>query len=413
MHILFLCHYFPPEVNAPASRTYENAVRWVRAGHRVTVITCAPHAPRGELFPGYRNRMRQVEWLDGIKVVRIWTHIAPNKGTVRRILNYLTYMVSAALAAQLEPRPDLLVATSPQFFCGWAGVLVRGLRRWPFVLEIRDIWPESITAVGAMRKGAVTRLLEGMESRMYASARHIVAVGAGYKANLESKGVPAGKISVIYNGVDLDLFRPLPKDPEFLRRHGLEGRKVCGYIGTVGMAHGLEVMLQAAEQARNRPWIFLIVGDGARCDELKEEAGRRGLANVVFTGRLPKEDMPRAWASLDACLIHLRKSDLFRTVIPSKMFEAMAMEIPILMGVEGEALDLVLEAGAGIAVEPGDSGSLLAGCERIFAGEAGAFGRAGRAFVARRFNRDALASRYLEVLRSVARNGPDTPSSGS
>src|SRR5690606_4674938 len=261
MKILFFSHYFPPEVNAPASRTYENAKRWVKAGHQVTVITCAPNAPRGELFKGYRNRLRSVESVDGIRVVRVWSFIAANKGTWRRIVNYLSYMVSACVAALFEKRPDVMVATSPQFFCGWAGVLVHWLRRWPFVLEIRDIWPESITTVGAMKKGRAIRFLEAMEKRMYAAARHIVAVGTGYREHLGAKGVPGGKVSVIYNGVDLETFRPAPKDPAFLRRFGLEGRKVCGYIGTVGMAHGLEIMIKAAEKSRDLPWTFLIVGD--------------------------------------------------------------------------------------------------------------------------------------------------------
>lgn len=401
MKILFFCHYFPPEVNAPASRTYENAKRWVLAGHQVTVITSAPNAPRGEIFPGYTNRLRHVEWVDGIRVVRVWTHLAPNKGTWRRILNYLTYMLSATLAAQFEKRPDVMVATSPQFFCGWAGVLTHWMRRWPFVLEIRDIWPESITAVGAMKKGIATRLLESMERRMYAAADHIVAVGQGYRENLLSKGVPPEKVSVVYNGVDLEMFKPGPKDPAFTRRFGLEGRKVCGYIGTVGMAHGLEVMLEAADRSRNEPWTFIIVGDGARADELRADAESRGLSNLVFTGRLSKQEMPAAWSSLDICLIHLRGSDLFKTVIPSKMFEAMGMAVPILMGVEGESLGIVEEAGAGIPMLPDDAESLLAGCRTMFAEIANRYGVAGREYVTRKFDRDVLAGRYLEILESV------------
>jgi glycosyltransferase involved in cell wall biosynthesis len=405
MKILFFCHYFPPEVNAPASRTHENARRWARAGHEVTVITGAPNAPRGELFPGYRNRLRQVEVIDDIRVVRVWTHIAANKGTWRRILNYVTYMVSAVLAAQFEKKPDVMVATSPQFFCGWAGVLMRWTRHWPFVLEIRDIWPESITTVGAMKKGRVVRFLEALEKRMYAAADHIVAVGQGYRENLIGKGVPAEKISVVYNGVDLEVFKPAPKDPEFLKRFGLEGRKVCGYIGTVGMAHRLEVMLHAAEKARIEPWTFLIVGDGARCDALRAMAQARGLDNVVFTGRLGKSEMPMAWSSLDACLIHLKKSDLFKTVIPSKMFEAMAMGVPILMGVQGEALNLILEAGAGIPVEPESADNLVAGCQEIFNGVGEDYGAGGREFVASRFDRDILAEDYLNILINVIPKG--------
>jgi glycosyltransferase involved in cell wall biosynthesis len=399
MKILFLCHYFPPEVNAPASRTYENAKRWIKAGHQVTVITCAPNAPRGEIFPGFSNALRRVEYVDGIKVVRVWTFIAANKGTWRRILNFLSYMVMGFLAAQIEKRPDVLIATSPQFFCGWAGVLVHWVRRWPFVLEIRDIWPESITTVGAMKKGIAFRYLEVMERHMYHAADHIVAVGKGYRNNLISKGISPEKISVIYNGVDLDTFKPVAKNSEFLSRHGLEGFKVCGYIGTVGMAHGLEIMLKAAENARDEKIKFLIVGDGARCDELKAEAKAKYLENVVFTGRLQKSDMPIVWSSLDACLIHLKKSPLFQTVIPSKMFEAMGMEIPILMGVEGESLDIVLAAGAGIPIEPDNPESLLNGCLRMFSESSNHYGFAGREFVTQQFNRDQLSLDYLEVIK--------------
>ncbi len=401
MRILFLTHYFPPEVNAPASRTHENAKRWVRLGHEVTVITCFPNCPRGEVFDGYRNDIRKIEYIDGIRVVRIWTFIAPNKGSVRRILNYLSYMVSATWWSLFEGRPDVLIATSPQFFCGWAGVLVARIRRISFILEIRDIWPESITTVGAMKKGAAIRFLETMEKAMYRAADHIVAVGKGYREQLFRRGVPGGKISVIYNGVDLERFSVMPKNSSFLSRYGLEGSRVLGYIGTVGMAHGLEVMLKAAEACREKPWKLLIVGDGARLDELKSEAQSRGLSNLVFTGRLSKEEMPAAWSVLDACLIHLKKSDLFATVIPSKMFEAMGMGIPILMAVKGEAQEIVLEAGAGIAVEPEDAEGVIKAFETIVRSDADLYGKSGARFVAERFNRDTLAVEYLNVLKPL------------
>ncbi len=401
MKILFLCHYFHPEVNAPASRTYENAKRWVQAGHQVTVITSAPNAPRGEVFAGYRNLPRQVEYVDGIKVVRVWTFIAANKGTWRRILNYVTYMISSVIAVQFERKPDVLVATSPQFFCGWAGVLIHWIRRWRFVLEIRDIWPESISTVGAMEKGLAFRCLEAMEKKMYQTAGHIVAVGKGYRDNLIGKGVAPEKISVIYNGVDLEKFKRRPKDQAFMQKYGLENHFLCGYIGTIGMAHGLEIVLRAAEITKDKPWKFLVVGDGARLDALRDEAERKGLKNVVFTGRLSKEEMPAAWSVLDACLIHLKKSDLFKTVIPSKMFEAMGMGIPILMGVEGESMGIVEAAGAGMAIEPEDESALISACELVAATEGNEFGERGFQYVKDHFNRDVLAREYLQVLETA------------
>lgn len=412
LHILFLTHYFPPEVNAPASRTYEHAVRWVRAGHRVTVITCNPNCPTGVLFPGYRNRWRpQREIMDGIEVVRVWTFLAPNAGRVRRIVNYLSYLFSAVLAGLWQKRPDVIVATSPQFFCGWAGVILSWLRRRPFVLEIRDIWPESIETVGAIRFRPLLRFLQFLERRMYLAADQIVAVGEGYKRKVLEKVAIPERISVIPNGVDLEKFRPQAADPELRARWHGQGKFVCAYVGTIGMAHGLDVVIEAAEMHRSQgrdDVVFWLVGEGARKAELEAEAKRRGLeARVVFTGRLPKEEMPKVLASVDACLVHLRKTELFETVIPSKIFEMMAMGKPIIMGVRGEALKIVEEAAAGLAMEPENPESLLDCVERL---NSGSYGVAKidevMGYLQEHFSRDTLAQRMLTTIERVVNSLP-------
>jgi hypothetical protein len=399
MHILFFSHYFPPEVNAPASRTYEHCRRWVQAGHRVTVVTCAPNCPAGRVFPGYRNAWRTREWVEGIEVVRVWTLLAPNQGFARRTLNYLSYLARAAIYAAAGPRPDLVVATSPQFFCGWAGVLAHWLRRVPLVLEIRDLWPESIVAVGALRRSPLVRLLEWLERKMYAAADRIVTVGEDYRAQLVARGADPRAIAVVPNGVDLAAFQ-VTGQPSRARQQFGAGRKfVCAYVGTVGMAHGLEVMLEAAQSALaagRHDLAFWIVGDGARRAELQEEARRRGLTNLVFTGLLPKSRMPEVIAACDACLVHLRPTELFQTVMPSKVFEIMALDVPIIMGVGGGARRLVLEAGAGVAMEPGSAVSLLQCIDRVRQAGPGAF--RGRDYVARYYNRDLLAAQMLGVL---------------
>jgi glycosyltransferase involved in cell wall biosynthesis len=412
VRILFFSHYFPPEGNAPASRTYEHCVRWVRAGHQVTVITCVPNVPDGIPYAGFRNRLKsQQESVDGIDVVRVWAYLAPNAGFIKRILNYLSYMVTAFCAGLWVKSPDVIIATSPQFFCGWAGVLVQFFRRIPFILEIRDIWPESITAVGAMRKGFVTRMLEWLERRMYLAADHIVAVGNGYRDNVASKVPVSNRISVIYNGVDGHSFVPAQRDEEFLIQHGQHGRFVCSYVGTIGMAHGLETVLDAADilQRAGRSDIgFLLVGDGARRKLLEEECVERKLTGLVrFTGRLDKSEMPKVLASSDALLVHLRACDLFETVIPSKIFEAMAMERPIIMGVRGESAEIVRQSGAGIEMEPGNAESLVQCVTRLKDDCAfyGTLSRSGRDFVLQHFSRDAFAAKYLELIGSVVRGG--------
>jgi len=318
MHILFLTHYFPPEVNAPASRTYENARRWVRAGHRVKVLTCVPNHPRGIVYPGHRNCFRQWEKIDGIDVLRVITYLGPNKGFARRIANYLSYLFSAAVFCPRVKNVDVVVSTSPQFFCGLAGFFVFRLRRAKWVLEISDLWPESIIAVGALRQKQLIRILEGIETFMYRRADHLISVTNSFKRHIMARGVGEDKLTVITNGADLETFKPLPRDNEVAERYGLQGKFVASFIGTHGMAYGLTTVLRAADRLRNRREIvFLLVGDGAEKENLE---------------RQPKAMMPLFLAASDACMVLLRRDDLFKTVIPSKIFEAMAMEQPIIMG---------------------------------------------------------------------------------
>lgn len=407
MRILFLTHYFHPEGNAPATRVYEMCRRFVKLGFEVDVVTGVPNVPSGVVYPGYRNRWRSRETVAGIETLRVWTYVAPNKGTVRRILNYLSFLVSATLAGLGVRRPDLVIATSPQFFCGWAGVLVSRLRRVPFVLEIRDLWPESIAAVGAMRSSWLLRALGWLEQRMYAAATRIVTVGRGYQQQLEARGVAAARISVIPNGVDLGMFDP-GADPAPLRaRYAPNGEFLCSYVGTIGMGCGLAVALRAAEKLRalgRRDVVLLLVGDGAVREELEAQARAAGLDRVVFTGRLPKAEMPQVLAASDACLVHLARRELFRTVLPSKIFEAAAMEKPIVLGVEGFAAELVSQAGAGLCIEPENEDQLVDAVLRL-AGDrelGRRLGRAGRERIAQAYEYGTLAREYAELLRSVA-----------
>jgi glycosyltransferase involved in cell wall biosynthesis len=404
LRIVFFSHYYPPEVNAPASRTSEHCRQWAKAGHDVTVVTSAPNHPKGIIYPGYRNRLYQSEMIDAVKVVRVWTHLAPNEGFLRRTLNYVTFMVSAAIAFSRVPRPDIVVSTSPQFFCGLTGLIAKSARRVPWVLEIRDLWPESIITVGAMRKGLVTRVLEGLERLAYRRADLIVSVTDSFVSHIAARCQGAEKIKVIKNGVDLALFKRGTDSEVVKRRFGLEGRFVAAYVGTHGMAHGLDTLLDAAALLKRDPrYGFLMAGDGAERERLIERARTMELDNVRIVGQLPKAEMPSIWAATDASLILLRKSSTFTKVLPSKMFEAMAMQCPIVLAVEGEAKALLEAAGAGIAIEPENAVALASALERL-AGEpvlCEQLGRQGAACVRGHYDRDALAMRYLDLLESI------------
>lgn len=356
LHILFLTDNFPPEVNAPASRTHEHCRIWKQAGHDVTVITCAPNFPGGKVFTGYRNRLWQQEYMDGIRVIRVWSYITANEGFVKRILDYLSFMLAAFVAALFVRKVDLVVGTSPQFFTACAAWMVGKCKRVPWVFELRDLWPESIKAVGAMRDSTAIHLLERLELFLYRSADQIVTVTHAFKRKLIARGIEGDKIAVITNGVDLKRFSPADKDPALETRLGLQGKFVAGYIGTHGMAHALETLLLAAERlqqttgAENIRLLFL--GDGARKTELKVQADRMGLTNVLFLDSVPKSDVAHYWSLLDVAIIHLRKTDLFTTVIPSKLFECMGMGIPVLHGVAGESAEIVEREHIGKVFEP-------------------------------------------------------------
>lgn len=411
MRILFLSHYFPPEVNAPASRTYEHCAEWVRAGHEVTVVTCAPNHPRGVLYPGYRNRWFQSEVLDGIRVIRLWTYLSPNEGFVRRTLNYLSYMFAVILAIPRLPKADIVISTSPQFFNGLAGYFVSRLKRVPWVLEIRDLWPESIVAVGAIRNRTIIRMLEWLEMFAYRKAEVIVPVTDAFKQYMLEKGIDSGKIAVIKNGVNLTLFQPdraTPMAEELSRELGLDGRFVAAYVGTHGMAHHLETILDAAAAIDNDDIIFLMVGDGAERDRLVAKRDQMGLKNVVMLEQLPKAKMPALWSLTNASLVVLKRSDLFKTVIPSKIFESMAMEVPIILGVEGEAKSIIDQAESGICIEPESPELLALAVQQLYEDRmlARRLGANGRRYVETHFDRVVLAERYRQVLSDTIEARP-------
>jgi len=273
MHILFLTDNFPPERNAPAIRVYESASYWVRWGHQVTVLTCAPNFPEGRVYEGYRNCWYQVEIMDGIRVVRVKTFITQNEGVLLRTLDYLSFMVASFFTGLLQARPDVVVATSPQFFTAVSGWALAAVRRLPFVFELRDLWPASISAVGAMRENVALRWLERLELFLYHRAAKVVAVTAAFKNDLIARGVPGDKVDVVFNGVDLERYTPRSRDTTLIKQLGLEGCFVVGYLGTHGMAHALDRVLDAAKLLQGIPSIrFLFVGAGAARAALVEAA---------------------------------------------------------------------------------------------------------------------------------------------
>ena len=407
MHILYVSQYFPPETGAPAARVSELARAWVEAGHQVTVLTGLPNHPTGIVPPEYQHRVLVREDFHGVRVVRTWIYAAANRGLLRRSLAYASFAASATLWGQLHvARPDVLVATSPQFLCAVAGHAIARLRSLPFVFEVRDLWPESIVAVGALPEGhPIVRGLTLVERYLYRQADRIVVVTDSFSSRLRERGVAANKIDVVKNGVDLERFVPGSRDTPLRARLGLAGKFVVSYVGTHGMAHGLDRVLDVAAALRPQNQIrFLFVGEGAERPRLEARAKAEALDNVLFLGPLPRDAMSEVYATSNLCLVPLRKTELFQSVLPSKIFEILAMARPLLLSVDGEARALVEASGGGVYVPPEDASAMAEAILRLAQDPAAcrAMGDRGRAYVTEHFDRKRLAARYLGILQAVA-----------
>lgn len=363
MKILFITDNFPPEVNAPATRTYEHVKEWIKDKDvEVTILTCTPNFPHGNVYRGYKNKLYQKEYVDEIEVIRVWSYITANTGFIKRVLDYLSFSVISFIFGLFQ-KTDIIVATSPQFFTTWSAWGLSKIKRKPWVFELRDLWPESIKTVGVMKQGRAIDILEKIELALYKDADLIVPVTEAFKSVLVSRGVDGNKINVITNGSNIELFYPRKKNEKILQELGLKDKFVVGYIGTHGMAHGLDFIVSSIRTIKDKDIHFLFVGDGAMKASIVNLSLKYELNNITFLDPISKELVPKYLSICDISLAPLKKDPNFRTVIPSKIFEASAMHIPTLLGVEGQAQEILEKHGAGLCFSPEDAGDFL---EKLF-----------------------------------------------
>jgi glycosyltransferase involved in cell wall biosynthesis len=403
MRITFLCQYFPPEMGAPAARTYEHARHWVELGHEVTVITGFPNHPTGILHPEYRGVFTRREQVDGIDLRRTWVYCAPNKGFLKRVLNFLSFFFSSLiLGGLLTSRPQMVIGTSPQFFCAVAAWLLSRLKRVPFVFEVRDIWPQSAIELGALRNPLAIRILESLEQHLYRAASLIVIVAESTRPYLHARGISDAKIALIPNGIDLRFLESSGDSTEsFREREGWSDKFLVSYIGTHGMSHALEVVLSAAARLSSDPSIhFLFVGEGAEKARLVRMAQEANLSNVTFLNEQPRPTLPAIYGASNVSLVPLRRLQIFTKVLPSKLFELMGVGCPIICSVEGEAAQLVERSGAGICIEPENVEALVETIIKLRndPAQCAAMRKAGQVFARTHYSRTVLAEKYLEAL---------------
>jgi colanic acid biosynthesis glycosyl transferase WcaI len=409
--VLYLSQYYPPEMGAPAARVSELARHWVRAGHQVSILTGFPNHPTGIVPPEWRSRLRRLTYRDtaeGVNVYRTWLWPLPNRKAHERIRNYASFCASAALRGLTLPRPDVIIGSSPQLLVALSAWWLAFAKQVPFVFEVRDLWPESLVAVGAGRENSVLHtVLAKIAGFLYERADRIVVVSPAFKDHLVQRWrVPPEKIAVVENGVETDLFAPNSTGAQAVRQQlGVEAKFLVSYIGTMGNAHGLGTLLDAAATlGRQSPATsLLLIGEGAEKEHIKSQAHSRGLTNIQFLDQQPREKIPAYISASDACLVLLKKTDVFKTVIPTKMLEFMSCERPLILGVDGQARQIVEEAGAGIVIEPENAQALVCAIDKLASDRqlAQTLGKSGREYILQNFSRASTAEKYIDVLHRI------------
>ena len=409
MRILVVTHYFPPEIGAPQARLSELSRHWAAAGDDVTVLTGMPNHPTGIVPPEYRRRLRMEEHLDGYRVVRTWLYATPNEKVVKKILGHLSFMVSSVVLGSRRSGPaDVVVVSSPTFFSILSAWLLARLKGAKLVVEIRDLWPAIFVELGVLTNRRLIRVLEGLERAAYRAADSIVVVSEGFRQHLTERGIPAGKVHTIRNGVDLSLFCPGSVSPNGARaRLGADdGQSLVLYIGAHGISHGLTTIADAAAQLRGEPVHFAFVGEGSAKRELEQRVDELRLSNVTLLPGVPRSQVPELLAAADICLVPLRDVPLFTTFIPSKIFEYFGAGKAVVGSVRGEPAD-ILRAGGAVVVEPDDPVAIAAAVGDLARdrGRRAMMGDEARRYVTEHFDRRVLATRYRRVLGSLVGEG--------
>ena len=402
MKILFITDNFPPEVNAPATRTYEHCKRWLQTDKnlKITILTCFPNFPHGKVYKGYKNKLYQKENIDGIEVIRVWSYITANKGFIKRILDYISFAMMAFLVGLFQ-KYDVIIATSPQFFTTWSGWGLSKIKRKPWIFELRDLWPESIKTVGAIKQSSIINVLEKIELKLYKDSTKVISVTNSFKENLISRGIDGNKIEVVTNGSNISLFFEREKNKELLKKLNLENKFIVGYIGTHGLAHSLDFIVKSISKINDNNIHFLFIGDGAMKEKIINLAKDLKLTNITFLEPVSKDKVPEYLSICDVSLAPLKKSDTFKTVIPSKIFEAAAMKKPTLLGVEGEAKSIIEKYNAGLCFEPENEKDFLDKIYKIKSESLYKELQNGCEKLAKDFDRNYLADKMLNYIKGV------------
>lgn len=405
MNALLIHQAFVSPDQAGGTRHYEFARHCLDQGIRLTIVASNLSYLTGRAVSGTQGIVTEQD-CGGVRVLRAWTYSALHRSFTWRVVSFLSFMVSSVWAGLRAGPVDLVMGTSPPIFQAVSAWLVATLRRRPFLLEIRDLWPAFAIDMGILRNPLLIRMSRWLEGFLYGRATHLLVNSPAYREYLVARGIPASRITLIPNGVDPAMFDP-GSDGQGLRKElGFEGRFVVTYAGALGVANDLDTLLDAAAALRDDPSVvFLLVGDGKERPRLEARAAGLGLQNVQFVGARPKSEMAAFLAASDACVAILQDIPMFTTTYPNKVFDYMAAGRPTVLAIDGVIRDVVEKAGGGIFVPPGRADLLAAAVRRLRGSpeEARRMGSAARTYVCQHFNRARHAGEFVELLRESRR----------
>ena len=403
MRFIILTQYFPPETGAPQNRLHSLALNLLKQGNEVQVLTAMPNYPKYKVFKEYKGKIFSREVIDGIDVRRSWIYVSKSKSILKRLLNYFSFVLTVLIIGLRVRKADYLICESPPIFLGISALLLARLKKAKFIFNVSDLWPESAEKLGLVTNKTLLKHTYRLEARLYKSAFLVTGQTQGIIKSINDR-FPSVPTKWLPNGIDEDVYARTQADSSWRIPYQLEGKKVFMYAGILGHAQGLEVIIKAASRLKEDKYLaFVIVGDGPVKSDL-EQLNKSLSAGVIFIPNTPKIQLLNMVADAYSYIVPLIRIDLYKGAIPSKLFDPLALGIPILLGVEGEAKELFIDEGnAGLFFEPENDKSLVSVINHLAANDAlcKELGANGRKYVYTYFNRKNIASSFIEELNNL------------
>lgn len=403
MKILYVTQHFPPETGAAQGRAYEMAKNLSCLDNEIIILTGFPNYPKGEIHDEYKGKFYQKEKIDNITVIR--TFLIPDTKTnvFVRLLNYISFFISSIIGGMMQKNIDMIYASSPPLTVGISGYILSLLHKTDFILEIRDLWVESAVQLNELNNDFLISFGRRIEKFLYNKAKKIISVTNGIKESLIKEGIDTNKIGVITNGVDINHFKPVNKINLLEEELNSDDSFIVMYAGNIGTAQGLDVILDAALKTKEQNIKYYIIGEGVEKERLKRRINKKEISNVKLYDSKTKEEIVNYLSVSDALLVSLKNIPLFDGAIPSKLFDYMSMEKPILLGVNGEAKNILNDAEAGIYFEPENSDELHKAILKLYQNKKmrNRMGNNARKYIANNYTRKILAKKLDSILKNI------------